>query len=147
MKTQVDAQYLSALENKGMLGDTSKFNRNKPIEAKVTAATKACSPVIKEEGQIRHWEQEVLDSFKKSTWGSEELFESTLIFMWRTCTDQLCSLIPFSAVINAAKTVLQIPGQLTTNFNVLYQLGYAYMRTVEYELASKYFMDAHHINS
>ena len=50
------------------------------------------------------------------------------------------------AVINAAKKVLQIPGQ-ATNFNVLFQLGYAYMRNDEYELASTYFMDAHHINS
>jgi len=70
--------------------------------------------------RIRHWEEEALAHFNKSAW--EE-------------------------VIRACNKVLEVPGQLKTNFNVLFQIGYAYMRVEQVEYAAIYFRDAYRINS
>lgn len=89
-----------------------------------TLSGKASSQMNSEEQNseehIRHWEEEALAHYKKSAWED---------------------------VIYACEKVLEFPGQSTTNFDVLYEAGYAHMRLEEYESAYTYFMNAHKINS
>lgn len=70
--------------------------------------------------RIQQWEEEALLHFRNSAWED---------------------------IIPVCKKVLRIPGQSATNFDVLYEIGYAYMRLGECEKAAKYFMAAHRIDS
>lgn len=72
------------------------------------------------EEYIRHWEQEALSHFRNSDWED---------------------------VVLACKRVLLVPGQSNTNFDILFETGYAYMRMKEYKTAEKYFKGAHLIDS
>ena len=54
---------------------------------------------------------------------------------------------PPSDVIRAAKKVIELQGQANASFDVLYELGYAYMRTDDFDQAVVHFKSAHRIDS
>ena len=49
-------------------------------------------------------------------------------------------------VLVPCKKVLEVPGQRESNFDISYEIGYAYMRLEEYDSAIKYLMAARRIN-
>ena len=50
-------------------------------------------------------------------------------------------------VVQAGLKVLQVPSQTETNFDVLYEVGYAYMRLSMYDTSALYLQKAHRIDS
>jgi tetratricopeptide (TPR) repeat protein len=69
---------------------------------------------------VKHWEQDALSHFKNSSWKD---------------------------VIQACEKVLEVPGQSETNFDVLFEMGYAHMKRHDYRNAIAYFKVAHGIDS
>lgn len=114
------------------------------------------------EAYIQRWEREALSHFRSSAWEGQlqlclSFYNISILILKHLSlafalaispnTSKIIILLWFVDVIGACKHVLRIPGQSETNFDVLYEIGYAHMRLGEYETAVKYFMGAHRIDS
>jgi len=89
-----------------------------------SAANGAAKASIEKNGtvddNVRSWGADALSQFRSSSW-------EDVVY---TCTK-----------------ILDIPGQSETNYDVLFQMGYASMRLGDYGIALEHFMRAHRIDS
>ena len=95
---------------------------------------------------IRQWEQEAHLHYKKSSWKGESL---TLLCAAYHHMHSTQFTIPSLSqdVVHACQKVLSVPGQDESTYDVLFKIGYAYMRLEEYETAARYFQAASRIDS
>ena len=135
-------------------------------DAVATTADSSDEDEEKKKEFIQHWEKEALKHFRNSDWEGkgdtldiESLASITFIlffchkFPLTRSNIPLCLLFflinkPISEVVIACKKVLQVQKSqaYTTNFDILYEMGYAYMRLEKYELAVKFYRYAHKID-
>ena len=93
---------------------------------------------------IRQWEQEAHLHFKKSSWKGESV---TVLCNHHISSSHFTHYFISKDVVHACQQALSVPGQDESNYEVLFKIGYAYMRLEEYETAARYFQAASRIDS